>query len=130
MRIFLAGLAMAAGMASAAAACPTYSLSGATYSLTGDQLYAPQSLQVIAGGENNLANCPAPGVGYVATAPDFTFYLSGMDPYYLVLDVSAECDTTLLVNTADAQWHFDDDSNGNLAPRLELRGTTALNGIQ
>jgi hypothetical protein len=121
---FIAGLALATG----ANACPTYSLTGTTYSLTGDQLYSPDSFNVVAGGQDDLRTCPQPGVGYVTTAPDFTFYLSGMDRYDLLLDVVSACDATLLVNTADAQWHFDDDSNGNLDPRLDLRGASALNG--
>ena len=37
-------------MGSAAAACPTYSQTGATYTYTGQQLYSPQSFGVTAGG--------------------------------------------------------------------------------
>ncbi len=118
-------------MTAAAAACPTYSQTGASYSYTGQQLYSPQSFGVVAGGPNNIRNCNVPGVsrtGYVTTAPDFTFYLSGMDQYYLVADVVSQCDSVLLVNTANATWMFDDDSNGNLDPRLEIRGANNLNG--
>ena len=53
-----------------------------------------------------------------------------MDQYYLVADVVAQCDSVLLVNTANATWMFDDDSNpnGSLDPRLEIRGAQNLNG--
>ena len=120
-------------MASAAAACPTYNQTGATYTYTGQQLYSPQSFGVTAGGQNNIGDCNIPGVnrtGYVTSAPDFTFYLSGMDQYYLVADVVAQCDSVLLVNTANATWMFDDDSNpnGSLDPRIEIRGAQNLNG--
>jgi len=118
-------------MTTAAAACPTFSQTGASYTYTGDQLYTPQSFGVVAGGQNNIRNCGLPGVnrtGWVTSAPDFTFYLSGMDPYYLVADVVSQCDAVLLVNTANATWMFDDDSNGNLDPRLEIYGSQNLNG--
>ncbi len=118
-------------MSGAAFACPTYSQQGASYTYSGDQLYSPQSFGVVAGGQNNIRNCGIPGVnrtGWVTSAPDFTFYLSGMDQYYLVADVDAECDSVLLVNTANATWLFDDDSNGNLDPRLEIQGAQNLNG--
>ncbi|WP_438362832.1 hypothetical protein, partial [Nioella halotolerans] len=130
-------LAMAAfgliAMGSAAAACPTFSQTGTTYTYTGQQLYSPQSFGVTAGGQNSIRNCNIPGVnrtGYVTTAPDFTFNLSGMEQYYLVADVVAQCDSVLLVNTANATWLFDDDSNpnGSLDPRLEIRGAENLNG--
>ncbi len=118
-------------MSGAALACPTFSQTGASYTLTGQQLYSPQSYSVVAGGNNNIRNCNIPGVsrtGYVTSAPDFSFYLSGMDPYYLVADVQADCDAVLLVNTANATWMFDDDSAGNLMPRIEINGAHNLNG--
>jgi len=113
---------------SVALACPDYSQTGATYNYTGDQLYSPQSFSVVAGGQNELRNCGFNNPGYATTAPDFSFYLSGMDPYYLVADVVSACDSVLLVNTANTTWLFDDDSNGNLDPRLEIRGAQNLNG--
>ena len=87
----------------AALACPTFNQTGASYSLTGQQLYSPQSYSVVAGGQNPLQNCGFSNSGYVTTAPDFSFYLSGMDQYYLVADVVSQCDAVLLVNTANAR---------------------------
>lgn len=112
----------------AALACPDYSQTGATYNYTGDQLYSPQSFSVVAGGQNQLRNCNMNYPGYATSAPDFSFYLSGMDPYYLVADVVSSCDSLLLVNTANATWLFDDDSSEGLQPRLEVRGAQNLNG--
>jgi hypothetical protein len=34
----------------------------------------------------------------------------------------------MLVRTPDGQWHYDDDFNGNLNPRINLTNTVALNG--
>ncbi|WP_420396523.1 OmpA family protein [Nioella sp.] len=115
-------------MSAVAMACPTFNQTGASHTLTGQQLYSPQSYSVVAGGQNPLQNCGFSNFGYVTTAPDFSFYLSGMDQYYLVADVVSQCDAVLLVNTANASWLFDDDSNGNLDPRIEIRGAANLNG--
>ena len=41
---------------------------------------------------------------------------------------SASCDTTLLVNTPNTTWYFDDDSRGNLQPELNIPSSGALNG--
>jgi hypothetical protein len=50
-----------------------------------------------------------------------------MQGYDVVLQVQAQCDTTLLAHGSDAQWHFDDDSAGSLQPRLTVP-SAALNG--
>ena len=34
----------------------------------------------------------------------------------------------MLVHAANGSWLFDDDGNGNLDPRLEIRGSQLLNG--
>ena len=110
--------------ASTAMACPDYtSQAGAHQAVSGEQLYAGLDLPVVAGGDNNLADCPMPGVagaGYFITPPDFRFDLSGMAGYDLEVSVQGECDTALLVNTPSATWVFDDDSAGNLQPYLLL----------
>src|SRR6056297_323673 len=129
MRLFSVAIASVLSFSAVAAeACPTYAQQGASYSYQGAALTAGQSLSVLTGGPNNLSTCPQPGLGYVAPAPDLTFYLSGMDAYALDLSVVSQCDATLLVNTADANWLFDDDSNGNLDPRMQITGTRPLDG--
>ena len=115
------------GFASVAAACPNYDLSpGASYNVSGQQLYSPQTYDVVAGGENDVWQCPNvtpgtdTGAGYFTSAPDFSFGLSGMAGYQLVLSVVSACDSALLINTASANWYYDDDDNGNLDPRIDL----------
>ncbi len=84
------------------------------------------NFRFVAGGNNNIRNCRnvTPGTdrgrGYVTTAPDFTFSLSGMGAYQLVVSVVSECDSVLLVNTSSANWYYDDDDNGNLDAKIVL----------
>ncbi len=117
----------------AALACPNYDLSpAAAYQATGQQLYAIRGFDVVAGGDNYIWNCPNvrpgtdTGAGYFPSAPDFSFQLSGMNPYTLSVSVISECDAALLINTASANWYYDDDDNGNLDPKIIL--TRPING--
>jgi len=43
-----------------------------------------------------------------------------MNGYRLVVSVLSDCDAALLVIRANSQWVYDDDSNGQADPRLEL----------
>ncbi|MCF2903519.1 hypothetical protein L0666_00830 [Octadecabacter sp. CECT 8868] len=111
------------GFVGTAQACPDYTLWGnEVYNSTGGQLFSPRQFNVVAGGDNNLQRCGfASGVdGFVITEPDFSFDLSGMNGYRIVIDVKSNCDSVLLANTADTQWYYDDDSNGNADPRLDI----------
>ena len=115
------------GWASGALACPDFNAAPqASYQATGTQLYAPQTFDVVAGGENYIWDCrnvrpgTDTGAGYFPTSPDFSFQLSGMSKYRLELRVVSECDAALLVNTASANWYYDDDDNGNLDPKITL----------
>lgn len=131
MRTFLASIFLFFSMALAASACPNWQFGGATFTYSGQQLYSPQQLNGAAIGGFDLATCDTGGIftrGFAGAAPNYTLNLAGMEEYYLVLDVVSQCDATLLVNGADGSWHFDDDSNGNLDPRLELRGSNVING--
>ena len=111
--------------AAAAVACPDFRLSGETYHLSGTDLYAPRTFNVIAGGNHSIVNCRIPlqtdrGDGHVAQTPDFTFSLSGMGQYRLEISARSDCDTVLLVNTSKANWYYDDDDGGNLNPKITL----------
>ncbi len=130
MRTLLSSAAVLVALAGAAAACPTYSQQGATYTVTGQDLYSPNSYNVIAGGGNSLRNCGFNNTGYVISRPDFTFYTQGMHPYNrLEIEVTQQhCDTVLLVNSANGSWFFDDDSNGNLRPEVNLYGQSNIGG--
>ena len=122
MKLTLLSAAAFVMAGSAAMACPDYSQTGATFEATGDQLYAGMDFSVVAGGDNNLADCglPVSGAGYFITPPDFSFLLSGMAGYNLEVTVAGACDTALLVNTPSASWFYDDDSAGDLQPTMLL----------
>lgn len=114
------------GLTTAAVACPDYNQYGETYNASGQQLRTPRGFNVVAGGDQYIWNCPNVrpgtdrGAGYFTTPPDFTFNLSGMAGLKLVISVTSQCDSALLVNTASANWYYDDDDNGNLDPKITL----------
>lgn len=132
MRKLLMAVAALIGLTVAAEACPDFNQWGDSYRASGSQLRQARSFDVVAGGENYIWNCPNvrpgtdQGAGYFTTAPDFTFELSGMNGLQLVISVVSRCDSALLVNTASANWYYDDDDNGNLDPRIVL--TRPANG--
>ncbi len=131
MRTLLSSAAIVLAFTGVAAACPNYQAYGATYHLTGQDLYSANSYSVTAGGNYDLSNCPGvPGTGMVISSPDFSFNLSGMGAYNrLEIEVTAQaCDTVLLVNSANASWFFDDDSRGNLQPRINIYGQQNISG--
>jgi len=129
MKRILAAALILIGLTGIAAACPTIGMTGVSYNMSGDQLYSPQTLNVTAGGPNNLSNCGFNHAGYVISAPDFSFYLSGMGNYRLEIEVNGgNCDTMLLVNSANGTWFYDDDSNGNLQPVVNIQGGQHTNG--
>ena len=105
----------------AAATCPDWSLGGAEWQLAGG---ATDSRQVVAGGGVNLFDraqaCGISGHGYVAQAPDFTvYYDEATATGELVVSVQADCDTVMLINDLNAQWLFNDDTNG-LNPAITI----------
>ncbi|WP_043699288.1 hypothetical protein [Yoonia vestfoldensis] len=111
----------------AAMACPDFTIPPQqSYQATGQQLYAPAQFNVVAGGQHALGDCPQirpgsdVGSGFFPASPDFSFQLSGMQPYRLVVSVVSKCDAALLINTASANWYYDDDDNGNLDPLITL----------
>ncbi|MBI1416664.1 MAG: hypothetical protein GC146_05510 [Limimaricola sp.] len=124
-QLFLALFAMF-GLATSVAACPDYNQYGDTYQATGYQLRTPRLFNVTAGGDSYIWNCPNVrprtdrGAGYFPTPPDFSFDLSGMGGYQLVISVRSNCDAALLINTGSANWYYDDDDNGNQDPRIVL----------
>jgi hypothetical protein len=118
-------LSSAAG--TAAVACPDFTIAPQqSFQATGKELYAPRQFEVGAGGQHALGDCPQirpstdVGAGYFPASPDFSFALSGMQPYRLVISVVSRCDAALLINTATATWYYDDDDNGNLDPLITL----------
>ena len=125
--------AMASGMTGGgipgAGGCPNPGLTGVPVSFTGQQLYSPQTLATTAGGNAQVSTCGVGGFGYTSEAPNFSVNLTGMEGYgRLEIEGVSGCDTTLLVRTPDGRFHYDDDSNGNLLPLLNLSSSAMLNG--
>jgi hypothetical protein len=132
----LADLA-AAGNSSGAVpvGCPDFDARAArTVGLTGSFLQTnTPSYRLNAGGGAPLASCPnTTGRGYVSEAPSISLLLSEMstETGWLQFSVTASCDTTLLINTPTTIWYFDDDSNGQLQPRLMIPNIEAFNGTE
>ena len=117
------GAVLALGLATPAFAnCPDYQLNGVFMNQDAETAWVPQSFQVMAGGNANLGACGSlPGSGFMTAAPNFTINYDdrgmGRD---LEFRVESSCDTVLLLNDAGAAWHFNDDEDGTLNPRLRL----------
>lgn len=132
MKHFLYSIALSVTVASGAAACPDIQAYGATYKLTGQQLYDRVDLPVVAGGNSWISQCknvrPASdsgdwGEGWVSTKPDFSIELTGMSAYKLsigALTNVAGCDPILLINTGSANFYYDDDDWGDGDAKIDL----------
>jgi hypothetical protein len=107
----LAIVALSFSATIASASCPDYGQNGASYSFSSNDLYSERRLSVAAGGEIDLSTCQdAPGIGYVAEAPDFTIQYERSGSYDLRIRSQGSCDTVLLVNDASGSWYWDDES--------------------
>lgn len=107
----------------AAQSCPDWHQNGRGISTDADRLWSPQSWAVTAGGNLDLSLCGSvPGMGQVMAAPDFTIdYDALARGHDLDFRIESQCDTVMLINDAGAGWHFNDDEDGTLNPRLRLR---------
>lgn len=116
--VFLMALAAPA----AAQQCPDWRQNGAGINTDAETLWSPRSWQVTAGGTLNLSNCAAvPGIGFVTAPPDFTVTYDARNlGHALDFRVEAQCDTVMLINDAGAHWHFSDDEDGTINPRVRL----------
>ncbi len=111
-------------VSTAASACPDYNQYGAEYRYSGSDLYSARQFSVVAGGDNNLQSCGFKNnSGYVMTAPDFSFDLYKMGGFDVEISVLSNCDSMLLVNDANANWYYDDDSNGQADPKIRISGS-------
>ena len=111
--------------------CPNPSLRGMAVTTSGSILYTPANYTVLAGGTQDVGLCGLPifASGYFQAQPNLSFFLSGMEGHgRLEIQGQSSCDTVLLVRTPSGEWYFDDDSNGNLNPMLDLYNTARLNG--
>lgn len=110
------------------ATCPSFATRGEGWTMNGVQFEDTQAFAVTAqGGEVQLFDCidllGGFGTGFTTQGPQFTFDLFEMDGYDLRVEVrSDDCDTTLLVNTSDGQWHFNDDGPIDFDAQLLISG--------
>lgn len=124
-RAMAAAVVVAAATLAAPAAhanCPDWTRNGVALGYTNDDLRRPKSHTLQAGGGQDLSRCASvPGYGWITRRPDFTLTFT-RNPQRRALEfrVVSACDSVLLVNTATGRWLFDDDSNGNLDPRIRL----------
>ena len=81
---------------------------------------ADHAEELLAGGLLRAQSVGGTCVGHIAQAPDFqVVYQSGRD-LPLQFEVASQADTTLAINLPDGSWACDDDSAGNLQPRITL----------
>ncbi len=111
---------------------PDTSLSAtvATIDLVSGFVPDPHTATLTAGGgsieASNLSDSDGTCAGTVNSAPDFSLNYSGAGSYPLTFSVKSTGDTTLLINDANGTWFCDDDSAGNLNPRVTF--TTPADG--
>lgn len=123
--IAAAGAAVSVALAGAAAAqqCPDWQLGGIPITTDADTAWTPQQFPLFAGGTLDLSACASVpgGTGRVTPAPNFTIQYDARDlGRDLEFRVQTDCDTTLLINDSTGTWHFNDDEDGTLQPRLRL----------
>jgi len=115
--------------ASVASACPNPNNASANFTYSGGQLAAGQAFSTQATGQRDISGCGLPEAwGYAADTATMSMTLTQMQGRALQVDVSSQCDSTLLLRAADGSWHFDDDSGGNLMPRLRLNSAAETGG--
>ena len=120
-KTFLAAVVVLTPALAAADTCPSFANSGAELTLSSDDVWVPQSTDLIAGGDLDLSACAdVPGYGHVIENPDFTLQYDALTHgRALEFRVVGECDTVLLINSAIGEWHFNDDDD-ELNPRINL----------
>lgn len=96
---------------------PTYG----TYNLRSGFLPDPQTINIVAGGPNNVAAATGGQcAGYAAEAPDVRINFSGGSFDRINFSAQSNADTTLIVNDPNGTWWCDDDSGNGLNPLIEL----------
>jgi hypothetical protein len=96
---------------------PTYG----TYNLRSGFLPDPQTINVVAGGPNNVSAATGGQCrGYAADAPDVRINFTGGAFSEINFSALSNADTTLIVNDPNGTWWCDDDSGNGLNPLIEL----------
>ncbi|MGP1358702.1 hypothetical protein [Roseicyclus sp.] len=86
--------------------------------------------QTVGGASTHLSACPGiNGTGYFHANPTYTLDLSDMEDFWrLEVRLNSSCDTTLLVQDAAGNFHFDDDSGPGNNGRVRLFNMANLEG--
>ncbi len=90
-----------------------------TVELNAGFLPDPHEIKLQSGGSIDASGIGSPCTGNVANAPDVRLvYNSGSSP--LIISVSADSDTTLVVNAPDGLWYCDDDTGEGVNPSVRF----------
>lgn len=80
----------------------------------------PYRVDIYSGGSIDASDLGGSCVGMISEAPDFQVtYEAGRVP--LTFGVTADGDTTLVINGPDGRWSCDDDSGGQADPEITFR---------
>lgn len=79
----------------------------------------PFRKSILAGGSIPASRAKSGCEGNVSAAPDFQIFYDAGDADLTFL-VQASDDTTLLINTPNGRWYCDDDSGGDLDPKVKI----------
>jgi len=78
----------------------------------------PHTTEIVAGGALQANNISSQCNGYIARVPDLELTYRDNGNYPLVFTFNSDSDTVLMINGPDGNWYCDDDSDGNLNPRV------------
>lgn len=118
-RIVIAGVVAATALAALPVVAQNYNRNPAfgTFRLGAGFQPDPYTINVRAGGRLAASSLSPQCQGTIADAPDVRImYTAGQFP--LSFTVRSNSDTTLVVNDPSGAWYCDDDSAGNLDPRV------------
>mgnify|MGYP000899891616 CR=1 FL=1 len=85
----------------------------------------PRTIEMVAGGPIRASNLSSQCTGYIARVPDVELTYRDNGNYPLVFTFASRADTVLVINAPDGNWYCDDDSNGNLDPRVTFNSPQA-----
>lgn len=80
----------------------------------------PHRLELVPGGSVNAASIDDSCIGLIGRVPDYRVDYSGSSSR-LSFRVTGKMDTSLVINMPNGRWSCDDDSGGNLNPRLTFK---------
>lgn len=80
----------------------------------------PYNISITAGGTIQASERFSGCRGYISHAPDVRLHWSSGNNLPLIISVSSQRDTTLVVNGPNGSWYCDDDSGEGLNPSLRF----------